>query len=100
MGAIDDMDTFAYFSNYGERVEIQAPVGIRSPWSNCNIHGVYRELISCLLILMVARPYSLVHQWLLLMLLELPPKLWEKSSYKNNGEVSAPQDVKDEIVKE
>ena len=26
VGAIDDTDTFAYFSNYGECVEIQAPV--------------------------------------------------------------------------
>ena len=26
MGAIDDTDTFAYFSNYGTCVEIQAPV--------------------------------------------------------------------------
>ena len=26
MGAIDEFDTFAYFSNYGECVEIQAPV--------------------------------------------------------------------------
>jgi len=26
VGAIDDTDAFAYFSNYGECVEIQAPV--------------------------------------------------------------------------
>ena len=26
MGAIDDTDTFAYFSNFGTCVEIQAPV--------------------------------------------------------------------------
>ncbi|XP_065888965.1 uncharacterized protein [Dysidea avara] len=43
VGAIDDTDTFAYFSNYGECVEIQAPgVDIMSAWLNSG-----KAILSC-----------------------------------------------------
>lgn len=35
MGAIDDTDTFATFSNYGDCVEIQAPVSQPYNIPNC-----------------------------------------------------------------
>ena len=46
MGAIDDTDTFADFSNYGECVEIQAPVSCTS-LSFTEIAGYCMQACTC-----------------------------------------------------
>ncbi|XP_065886753.1 uncharacterized protein [Dysidea avara] len=82
VGAIDEFDTFAYFSNYGRCVEIQAPgVSIMSAYLNGG-----KAILSGT---SMAAPH----------VAGVAAKLMGEI-YKNSGEVPLPQDVEDELVKE